>query len=167
MSTSPVLIASSTTYIAQAMHTTKGRFWAWWPWPLTYDLNLRTWPRYLCPWPTCQNSGLYVCSFGQDSETDWHMDTQTMPKLLHPPLMRGVKNADTLSTPRIIGLTVIFLGCFLWTAVEAGTSVNLGRFHLYQSLPHCNTVMTSHRKTFFFDLMTLTFAVWPWPSNLT
>ncbi len=33
---------------------------AWWPWPLTYDLDLWPWPRYLHIWPICQNSGLYV-----------------------------------------------------------------------------------------------------------
>ena len=79
--TSSVLIDSSTTIVLPTMHATKGRFWAWWPWPLTYDLELRTWPRYLQPWPACQNSSLYVCSFGQDSETDGgthrHTDRQT------------------------------------------------------------------------------------------
>ena len=76
------------------MHAVTVHYWAWWPWPLTYDLDLRTWPRYIHAWPTCQNSGLYVCLFGQDSETDTQTDTQThrhtMPKLLHPPLTLGV-----------------------------------------------------------------------------
>ena len=76
------------------MHAVTVHYWAWWPWPLTYDLDLRTWPRYIHAWPTCQNSGLYVCLFGQDSETDGQTDTQTdtqtMPKLLHPPLTLAI-----------------------------------------------------------------------------
>ncbi len=55
---------------------------------------------------TCQNSGLYVCVFGQDTEMegrkdaegrkDGHTHTQTMPKLLHPPLMQGVKKTQSI-----------------------------------------------------------------------
>ncbi len=48
-----------------------------WPWSLTYDLDLPTWPRYPSTWPPCKNSSLYVSSFGWDSETDRHTDTQT------------------------------------------------------------------------------------------
>ena len=44
-------------------------FFTWWPWPLTYDLDLRTWPRYPSTWPPCQNSGPYVCLFTRESET--------------------------------------------------------------------------------------------------
>ncbi len=39
----------------------------WWPWPLTYDLDLRTWPRYPYTWPPCQNSSLHVCLLGHES----------------------------------------------------------------------------------------------------
>ena len=66
-------------------------FLTWWPWPLTYDLDLWTWPRYPSTWPTHQRSGLYVCPFSRESvhrQTDTH--TQTMSKLLHPSLTRGV-----------------------------------------------------------------------------
>ncbi len=38
-----------------------------WPWPLTYDLDLKTWPRYPSTWPPCQNSSPYVCPFGSES----------------------------------------------------------------------------------------------------
>ncbi len=48
--------------------------------------------------------------------------------------MYGKKTTYALSTPRVVGLTVISLGRFLWTAVEAGTSLNLGRFHLHHFL---------------------------------
>ncbi len=88
----PLCSLLPTTVILPTINVTRWCFWAWWPWPLTYDLYLRTWPRYLQPWLTCKNSSLNVRSFGQDSETDGHTDGQTMPKLLHPPLMRGVIN---------------------------------------------------------------------------
>ena len=48
-----------------------------WPWPLTYDLDLWTRPRYPSTWPPCQNPSLYVRPFGQDSETDRQTDTHT------------------------------------------------------------------------------------------
>ncbi len=59
-------------------HVTSHRktFLTWWPWPLTYDLDLRTWARYPSTWPTCQNAGLYVCPFGRESETDRQNHTQ-------------------------------------------------------------------------------------------
>ncbi len=78
--------------------TVNGFFGTRWPWPLTYDLDLWTWPRYSSTWPPCQNSSLYVPSFFRDSETDTQTDrqtdTHTMPKLLHPPLTLGVKMSD-------------------------------------------------------------------------
>ena len=46
----------------------KKRFLTW-TWPLTYDLDLRTWPRYSPIWPSIQNSGPYVCPFIRESET--------------------------------------------------------------------------------------------------
>ena len=55
-----------------------------WPWPLTYGLDLQTWPRYLSTWPPCKNS----CSFGRDGETGRHTDRHTMSKLLHPSRQR-------------------------------------------------------------------------------
>ena len=38
------------------------RFLTSWPWPLTYDLDLRlwTWPRYPSTWPTGQDSSMSV-----------------------------------------------------------------------------------------------------------
>ncbi len=60
-------------------------FLTWWPWPLTYDLDLQTWPTYPSTWPTWRNSGLFVCPFGCESG-----NTHTMSKLLHPSLMQGV-----------------------------------------------------------------------------
>ncbi len=72
-------------------HTTE-HFWTSWPWPLTYDLDLWTWPRYPSTWRPCQISSLYVSPFSRESETDGHTDThtQTMPKLLHPTRLRDV-----------------------------------------------------------------------------
>ncbi len=48
-----------------------------WPWPLTYILDLRTWPTYPSTWPSCQKSSPYVCMFGRESETDTHTHAQT------------------------------------------------------------------------------------------
>ncbi len=73
----------------------KKHFLTWWPWPLTYDPDLRTWLRYFSTWPTCQNSGPYVCPFGRErGNTHTHRQTHrhTMSKLLHPSLTRGVKS---------------------------------------------------------------------------
>ncbi len=65
-----------------------------WPWPLTYDRDLWTWPRYLLTWPPCQNASPYISPFSFYSETDTHTDrhthTHTMPKLLHPTRLRDV-----------------------------------------------------------------------------
>ncbi len=47
-----------------------------WPWPLTYDLDLLTWPRYLLTWPPCQNASPYINPFGFYSETDRRTDTR-------------------------------------------------------------------------------------------
>ncbi len=71
-------------------------FLTWWPWPLTFDLDLRTWPRYPSIWPTYQNSGLYVCPFKQESgNRHTHTHRHTMSKLLHPSLTRGVIKGTT------------------------------------------------------------------------
>ena len=60
--------------------TSSKHFLTWWPWPLTYDLDLWTWPRYPSTWPTHQRSGLYVCPFSRESvhrQTDRHTHTHT------------------------------------------------------------------------------------------
>ena len=65
-----------------------------WPWPLTCDLYLWTWPKYPSTWPTHKKSSPYVCPFSHESgntHTDRQTDTQTMSKLLHLSLTRGVK----------------------------------------------------------------------------
>ncbi len=77
-------------------------FLTWWPWPLTYDPDLRTWPRYSSTRPTCRNSGLYVCPFSRErgnthTHTHTHTDRHTMSKLLHPSLTRGVKMLQSFS----------------------------------------------------------------------
>ena len=55
-------------------------------------LNIWTWPRYSQARPAHHSLSLYIGSFGRDIEMDAHTDTQTISKLLHPPLTRGVKN---------------------------------------------------------------------------
>ena len=49
----------------KSMERQNEHFLTSWPWLLNYDLDLLTWPRYPSTWPPCQNSSLYVCSFGQ------------------------------------------------------------------------------------------------------
>ena len=58
----------------KSMECPNGRFLTSWPWPLTYDLDLQTWPRYSSTWSPCQNSSLYVCPFGRESGNR-HADT--------------------------------------------------------------------------------------------
>ena len=75
------------------------RHWAWWPWPLFYDLDLRAGPQYLQAWHTCHLC-LSVCLFSQESETDWpndgHTDTHTdNAKTITPPTDARYKNNTT------------------------------------------------------------------------
>ncbi len=79
------------------MANPKKTFLTWWPWPLTYDPDLQTWPRYFSTRPACQNSGPYVCPFGRE-RGNTHTDRHTMSKLLHPSLTRGVKSIHPLIT---------------------------------------------------------------------
>ena len=48
-----------------------------WPWPLSYDIDLITSPRYPSAWPPYPNSSLYVCLFCHNSETDGWTHTQS------------------------------------------------------------------------------------------
>ncbi len=69
-------------------------FLTWWPWPLTYDPDLRTWPRYSSIWPTCPNLGQYVCPFSHErGNTHTHTDRQTHDvKTITPVAYAGCKN---------------------------------------------------------------------------
>ena len=91
-------------FLCSTMISHRKHFLTWWPWPLTYDLDLwpwhltndldlLTWPSYRYPstWPTCQTSSLYVCLFSHKSRPDRETHYRTMSKLLHPLLTRGVK----------------------------------------------------------------------------
>ncbi len=73
----------------------KSRFSTWWPWPLTYDLGHRTWPRYYPDTPLCQIWCLYVKRFSCERaewRTHGHTHTQTGPILYPRPLTReGMK----------------------------------------------------------------------------
>ncbi len=66
------------------------RVLTWWPWPLTYDLVHQTWPIYPPTWPTYQNSRLYVCPSGSESETHRHTHRRCQ-NYYTPSLTRGVK----------------------------------------------------------------------------
>ncbi len=88
--------ATSSVLIALLLVVTR-LYWAWLPWPLTYDLDLWSWPRYLQAWPTCQNLSLYVRLFGQDSETDGHTDTHTDDaKTITPSADAGCKYTNVM-----------------------------------------------------------------------
>ncbi len=70
------LFVTKVTRLSEGNGMSQGTFLTSWPWLLTYDLDLRTWPRYPSTWPPCQNSSPYVRLFSQESETDTHRDTQ-------------------------------------------------------------------------------------------
>ena len=54
----------------------KSHFLTWWPWPLTYELDHRTWPRYGSGRPACQIPCLYAKRFNRES-ADRRTDTLT------------------------------------------------------------------------------------------
>ena len=64
------------TRLSEVNGTSNWTFLTSWPWHLTYDLDLLTWPRYPSTWPPCHSS-LYVRLFTQESETDAHTQTDT------------------------------------------------------------------------------------------
>ncbi len=68
--------------------------WPHGPWPLTYDLDLRAWPRYPSTWLLCQNSSLYVYLFGWDSKMDKQTDTRCQNFYTHHARDVGCKNTD-------------------------------------------------------------------------
>ncbi len=72
-----VFLSFSSAGSQKSMEYSNEHFLTPWPWPLTYDLDLHTWPRYLTTWPPCSNSSLYVCPLGWDSETDRQTDRHT------------------------------------------------------------------------------------------
>ncbi len=52
-------------------------FLTWWPWPLTYGIDIQTWPRYTFTWLPCQNPSLYVCPLSCESKKDRQTARQT------------------------------------------------------------------------------------------
>ncbi len=94
-------------------------FLALWPWPLTYDLDLWTWPRYHQAWSTCQYSGLYVRPFGQDSETDGQIHRQKdNAKTITPFADAGCKYDITKVTHRIFSLLLWETVLHLWSPIR-------------------------------------------------
>ncbi len=74
-------------------------FLTWWPWPLAYDHDLWTWPRY--PSGDRDLNGKIqvsasVCSAGR--VTEWDAHRQTMPKLLQC-LLPGCNSTTTMFLP--------------------------------------------------------------------
>ncbi len=97
--------------------TSVKHFLTCWPWPLTYDLDLRTWPRYSSNWPTHQRSGLYVCPFGRES-VHRQTDRQTMSKLLHPSLTRGVMTYTFWVWMHVVYILMVLVTFFLWNVMK-------------------------------------------------
>ena len=89
-----------------------------WPWPLTYDLDLLIWPRYLSTWPPCKNSSLHVCSFGQDSETDRQTDTRCQNYYIHHVRDVGCNNHKWLDVDDNS-----------WTSMYNSVEAGLNNFH--------------------------------------
>ena len=67
----PVIFLSF--FFGRSMDKLQGSFTSW-PWPLTYDLDLLTWPKYASTWPQCHNSSMYVRPFTRENEMDAHTD---------------------------------------------------------------------------------------------
>ncbi len=99
-STAGIFIAVQSIYPSSSIRpkTPLKHFLTSWPWPLTYDLDLWTWPRYPSTWPTHQKSGPYVCPFSRESgNTHTHTDTHTHRRCQNYytlSLTRGVKKAE-------------------------------------------------------------------------
>ncbi len=133
-----------------------------WPWPLTYDLDIRTQPRYTLPRLACQSSSLYVSPFSQGSETDRRTDrqtdrqthTQTMSKLLHPIADAGCKNRKTIIVTEeiILSFFLLLLQLILLWITSAlrppwGTSYS-NQIHKPFHLCKCNTTTIIHSYRF-------------------
>ncbi len=62
------MLWQSESTLANPSETVKSRLFSrWWSWPLTYDLDLQTRPRYLQCQSSCRILGLYVKEFGRES----------------------------------------------------------------------------------------------------
>ena len=68
----------------------KSQFLTLWPWPLTYDLAHRTWPRYGPGRPLCKISYPYVTRFNCES-AHRRTDTHTAPILVIIPIFSKQK----------------------------------------------------------------------------
>ena len=82
----------------------KSRYLTWWPWPLTYHLDHKTWLRYYKGASPHQNSCPYVERFsGESAELQTDTDTPThtgrilLPRPLTREVMKQIKNQPVLS----------------------------------------------------------------------
>ncbi len=67
---------------------------------MTLTFDLWPWPIYSFTWPWCQNSSLYVCPFGWDSETDRQTDTRSQNYYI--PHIRDVGYPGVISTHELL-----------------------------------------------------------------
>ncbi len=97
------------------------------PRPLTYDLDLKSWPRYPSTWPPCKNSCPYVCPFRWYSETDrrtdTHTDTQCQNYYTH-----HVRDVGCNKIMQLVYFFLFFFSCLVspfWTGRRLYTSIQL------------------------------------------
>ncbi len=83
-------------------------FWTLWPWPLTYDLDLKTCPKYPSTWCSCQNLGLYVNAFSRKSETNGWMDAHTYLRRCYMTHTYACSLCATLNSMEALSALLIF-----------------------------------------------------------
>ncbi len=107
-----------------------------WPWPLIYDLDLQTWPRYLSTWPPCQKSSPSVCLFVRESG---NRQTHRQCQNSYTRHWGGCKNVPCTS---LKWLTFPCQRCLLtWVALEYISSF----LHPSQLLEPCQTEQSLQR----------------------
>ncbi len=125
------LVSTSSVYIA-SFNACRETLLGLWPWPLTYDLDLRTWRRYLRPWPSCQNSSLCVSLFGNGRR---HRRTHTdNAKTITPYADAGCNRLGGGYTSYI---SYIILGPYSWRG--RGMHHFYSMFHKIRIWLYCHT----------------------------
>ena len=114
----------------------KSHFLTWWTYPLTYDLDHRTWPRYGPGWPTRKISFTYIKQFGRENaDTHRHMHNSITLNA------DAGGNKSTSSRQRIEGLKMFVspLAHALWNAIAVTWCIS--NSFVYVFLPKCSWVL--------------------------
>ncbi len=107
-----------------------------WPWPVTYDLDIRFWPRYPPTWPACKNSSPYVCPFSRESDNRQTDDVKTITPITSEAW--GVINTWTKQCPCFAWKFSTMYCCF---APALGTSYRTWKLTHHLSIgPDVNTL---------------------------